>query len=400
MMSTALLRTRGLCKHFPGVIALDNVDFELEAGEVHALLGENGAGKSTLIKVLTGAYRSDGGAMVFDGRPIAPRTPGEAQRLGISTVYQEVNLLPNLSVAQNIFLGREPKRLGLIRWREANRLSVELLKRFNLDIDVTRPLGAYSIAIQQLIAIARAVDTSAKVLILDEPTASLDSHEVEQLFAVMRRLKSEGVAVLFVTHFIEQVYAVSDRITVLRNGARVGTFNADALPRRELIEHMLGKELQVLEQSAPENRAGIDENPCWNWTTPVPGTGWAACRLPWRRARRSAWPACWARGARKSATWCSDWTSTTRGKSVLTTRRCVFKTHASRSRWASACVPRTAVTKTLSAQSAFVKASCWPCRHAIAGGSRCRGNSRRRSHARLLTICRSPRRISKNPSSS
>lgn len=261
MTSTALLRTRGLCKHFPGVTALDNVDFELEAGEVHALLGENGAGKSTLIKVLTGAYRGDGGDMVFDGRSIAARTPGEAQRLGISTVYQEVNLLPNLSVAQNIFLGREPKRLGLIRWREANRLSVELLKRFNLDIDVTRPLGAYSIAIQQLIAIARAVDTSAKVLILDEPTASLDSHEVEQLFSVMRRLKSEGVAVLFVTHFIEQVYAVSDRITVLRNGARVGTFNAEVLPRRELIEHMLGKELQVLEQSAPENRAGIDEKP-------------------------------------------------------------------------------------------------------------------------------------------
>jgi galactofuranose transport system ATP-binding protein len=258
---SALLQTQGLCKRFPGVVALDNVDLDLNPGEIHALLGENGAGKSTLIKVLSGAYQQDAGTMELQGRRIAPRTPREAQHLGISTVYQEVNLLPNLSVSQNIFLGREPKHYGLIHWREMHRQSAVLLQGFNLEIDVTRRLDSYSIAVRQLVAIARAVSTAAQVLILDEPTASLDAGEAQKLFGILRQLKSRGVAILFVTHFIDQVYAVADRISILRNGARVGTFDTHKLPRRRLIEHMLGKELQALEATAPANRFRVDGSP-------------------------------------------------------------------------------------------------------------------------------------------
>jgi monosaccharide-transporting ATPase len=258
---TALLKTQGLCKRFPGVVALDNVDLDLNPGEIHALLGENGAGKSTLIKVLSGAYQQDAGAVELQGRRIAPRTPREAQHLGISTVYQEVNLLPNLSVSQNIFLGREPMHYGLIHWREMHRQSALLLQGFNLEIDVTRRLDSYSIAVRQLVAIARAVSTAARVLILDEPTASLDAGEAQKLFGILRQLKSRGVAILFITHFIDQVYAIADRISILRNGAKVGTFDADKLPRRRLIEHMLGKELQALEAAAPANRPRVDGSP-------------------------------------------------------------------------------------------------------------------------------------------
>ena len=261
MTETPLLVARGLCKRFPGVTALDDVDFTLEAGEVHALLGENGAGKSTLIKVLTGAYRRDEGTVEFEGRPIDPRTPAQAQRLGISTVYQEVNLLPNLSVAQNVFLGREPKRRGLVDTGEMRRRTATLLRRFDLDIDPSRPLDSYPVAVRQLIAIARAVDMSARLLILDEPTASLDTREVDRLFGIVSQLKSEGVAILFITHFIDQVYAISDRITVLRNGRKVGTFVTRELPRRQLIEHMLGRELQALEAVAPAARDEAEREP-------------------------------------------------------------------------------------------------------------------------------------------
>jgi simple sugar transport system ATP-binding protein len=180
-----LLEARGLSKRFPGVIALDAVDLTLGRGEVHALLGENGAGKSTLIKVLTGAYPRDAGVVEFEGQRVDPKTPAHAQRLGISTVYQEVNLLPNLSVAQNIFLGREPKRRGLIDTREMRARSASLLRRFDLDVDPARTLDSYPVAVRQLIAIARAVDMSARLLILDEPTASLDSREVERLFSIV-----------------------------------------------------------------------------------------------------------------------------------------------------------------------------------------------------------------------
>ncbi len=246
-----VLQLKNICKRFPGVIALENVDFEVVPGEIHALLGENGAGKSTLIKVMTGAYPMDGGTITLAGKPVSPRDPAHAQAIGISPVYQEVNLLPNLSVAHNLFLGREPSRFGFIQWREIYRRAEEVLEKYSLKIDVRRSLSSYSIAIQQLVAIARGVDSSAKLLILDEPTASLDATEVAVLFKILRELRSKGISVIFVTHFLDQVYAICDRITVLRNGTRVGTFEAETLPRAQLIAHMLGRELQEIESKKP-----------------------------------------------------------------------------------------------------------------------------------------------------
>jgi len=238
-----LLEIKGLTKGFPGVQALDRVDFTLHAGEIHGLLGENGAGKSTLIKVLTGVFRRDSGTIRLDGQEIAARSPADALSLGIGTVYQEVNLLPNLSVAENLFIGRQPHRLGLVRTGEMRRRASELLAGYGLNIDVANPLSSYSVAVQQIVAIARAVDLSAKVLVLDEPTASLDPQEVETLFGILIRLKGRGIGIVFVTHFLDQVYAVCDRITVLRNGRLVGSKPIAELPRINLVSMMLGREL-------------------------------------------------------------------------------------------------------------------------------------------------------------
>lgn len=259
MTTPAVLELKGIHKKFPGVHALKGVDFCLRAGEIHALLGENGAGKSTLIKVMTGVYTRDGGEILLEGKPIHPRNTGDAQALGISTVYQEVNLLPNLTVAQNLFLGKEPRCFGLINWRKVNRDAAALLKTYDLDIDVTQPLSSYSIAVQQLIAIARGVSMSAKVLILDEPTASLDADEVQSLFRIMRELKARGIGIVFVTHFLDQVYAVCDRITVLRSAELVGEFVAAELPRPQLISHMLGKELAALSEHKPAQTSAEGE---------------------------------------------------------------------------------------------------------------------------------------------
>lgn len=243
-----LLKMRHINKTFPGVKALSDVDFTLRAGEIHALMGENGAGKSTLIKVLTGVEEMDSGEIYMDGidHPIVNRSPQEAQAIGISTVYQEINLCPNLSVAENIFIGREPKKFGRIDWKSMNKKAGELLNNLNINIDVTKPLSNYSVAIQQMVAIARAVDISSKVLILDEPTSSLDEQEVEKLFYVMRQLKEMGIGIIFVTHFLEQVYKISDRITVLRNGCLVGEYETDKLTSVELVELMIGKEIEDL----------------------------------------------------------------------------------------------------------------------------------------------------------
>ncbi|MBW4839398.1 MAG: sugar ABC transporter ATP-binding protein [Paenibacillaceae bacterium] len=244
-----ILHMSGIHKTFPGVKALKNVNFRLFPGEVHALMGENGAGKSTLIKVLTGVYAADQGLVEMAGAPIRVHSPQEAQLAGISTVYQEINLCPNLSVAENIYIGHEPYRFGRVRWKEMNRNAERLLKeRLHLDIDVTRPLESYSVAVQQLIAIARALSISAKVLILDEPTSSLDQSEVRQLFAIMRKLKEQGLAILFVTHFLDQVYEISDRITILRGGEFMGEYLVNELPRIELVSKMIGKELEMLEE--------------------------------------------------------------------------------------------------------------------------------------------------------
>lgn len=235
---------RGITKVFPGLKALDGVDLTLRGGEIHALMGENGAGKSTLIKTLTGVYRADGGVIELDGCRIAAASTRDAEAAGISTVYQEVNLSPTLSVADNILLGRQPTRFGLLRVAEIERRAEAALERLGLKLDIRKTLGSLSMAEQQLVAIARALDIQAKVLILDEPTSSLDEREASFLFDIMRRLRSEGMALLFVTHFMEQVYAVSDRITVLRNGSLVGEFPVAELPRLKLIGAMLGREFE------------------------------------------------------------------------------------------------------------------------------------------------------------
>jgi len=257
MNETPLVEMRGIEKLFPGVRALDGVDFTLRRGEIHSLMGENGAGKSTLIKILGGAYRPDRGTIALSGQAIYPVSPLAAQRLGISTVYQEINLIPELSVAENLSIGREPRRLGFIDWRAVRRRGQEMMERLDLKIDVTRALRSYSIAVQQMVAIARALDEKAQVLVLDEPTSSLDAAEVRQLFAVMRRLRNEGLGIVFISHFLDQVYEVSDRLTVLRNGKLVGEYATAELPRLELISKMIGKDPAAVE--AMETRHGAPQ---------------------------------------------------------------------------------------------------------------------------------------------
>ncbi|WP_329009332.1 sugar ABC transporter ATP-binding protein [Micromonospora rifamycinica] len=257
-----VLTMTAISKIFPGVRALDGVDLRLFPGEVHALMGENGAGKSTLIKVLTGVYGTDSGTITLDGDEVSFSGPMQATAAGVSTVYQEVNLLPNLSVAENIYIGREPRRLGAVNWREMRRRAQELLARIDLHIDVTELLGNYSLAVQQMVAIARAVDIRARVLILDEPTSSLDADEVAQLMRIMRQLRDDGIAIIFVTHFLDQVYAIADRITVLRNGRLVGEYLTSELPQIALVEKMIGKELDALERldeaTSGDDRAAIE----------------------------------------------------------------------------------------------------------------------------------------------
>ncbi len=247
-MEGLLLKMSHIDKKFPGVKALSNVDFNLRAGEVHSIMGENGAGKSTLIKVLTGVYPSDGGSIALNNSEISPNTPKEAQQLGISTVYQEVNLCPNLSVAENIFIGRELRRFGFINWKEINKRSETLLHTFDIDIDVTKTLDNYPVAIQQMIAIARAVDIDAKILILDEPTSSLDEEETMRLFKIIRELKKRNMGIIFISHFLEQVYELCDRVTILRNGELVGCYDVAKLPRVELVAKMVGKDLAAVKE--------------------------------------------------------------------------------------------------------------------------------------------------------
>ncbi|NUR58633.1 MAG: sugar ABC transporter ATP-binding protein [Catenulispora sp.] len=249
-----VLEMTGITKQFPAVRALDGVDFRLLPGEIHALLGENGAGKSTLIKVATGVQESDAGTIRLGGVPVRFPAPAAAQAAGISTVYQEVNLCPNLSVAENILIGREPTRAGRIRWKELERQAAELVARFGLDVDVSAPLDAYPLAVQQLVAIVRAAAVQAKVLILDEPTSSLDRQEVTRLFELMRRLRDEGVAICFVTHFLDQIYEVCDRMTVLRGGRVVGEHLVSDLDQGGLVRLMVGRELAELDELADHVR--------------------------------------------------------------------------------------------------------------------------------------------------
>jgi simple sugar transport system ATP-binding protein len=245
-----VLEVAGIHKQFPGVKALCDAGLRLFPGEVHTLMGQNGAGKSTLIKVLTGVYTPDSGSILLEGQSIAPRSTQDAQALGISTVYQEVNLCPNLSVAENIFIGRYPRKWGMVDWRAMRREAAALLQRLRIEIDVSKPLASYPLAIQQMAAIARALATEARVLILDEPTSSLDEAEVQTLFAVLRRLREEGMAILFVTHFLDQTYAISDRITVMRNGEREGEYACADLTRLALVNKMIGAPAEAQEEGA------------------------------------------------------------------------------------------------------------------------------------------------------
>lgn len=244
MENEVILSLEHISKEFPGVKALNDVKLKLRKGEVHALMGENGAGKSTMIKVMTGVYPKTSGTIVLNNQEIEPQTPQEAQETGISTVYQEINLCPNLTVAENIYIGRQPKKLGKIDWKKMNEDAKKLLETLKIDVDVTQTLDSYSVSVQQMIAIARAVDMSAGVLILDEPTSSLDGNEVEQLFEIIRELKNNGMAILFVTHFLDQVYAISDRITVLRNGRWIGEYPANELSQIDLVTKMIGQEFK------------------------------------------------------------------------------------------------------------------------------------------------------------
>ena len=259
MQNDVVLTMRGICKEFPGTRALNQVDFTLRRGEIHALMGENGAGKSTLIKVLTGVYEKDGGSIRVDGNEGEARihSPQDAQNAGISTVYQEITLCPNLTVAENMFIGRTDG--AFIKWRDWENKAGTILRNLGIPARPRQQLSSCSLAVQQMVAIARAVDMNCKVLILDEPTSSLDEKEVEMLFGLMRDLKSRGVGIIFVTHFLEQVYAVSDRITVLRNGELVGEYLVKDLPQVELVARMMGKDLADmadLEQLGQKSEGG------------------------------------------------------------------------------------------------------------------------------------------------
>ena len=244
-----LLRMERITKEFPGVVALREASLRVARGEVHALVGQNGAGKSTLIKVLTGVYRRDGGDIFFDGRAIDFRSPQEAQANGVSTIYQEINLVPYRSVSENIFMGREPRRFGVIDWRRMNREAAEILERFGIRVDVTQPLTALNVAVQQMVAIARAVSFRSKLVVMDEPTSSLDEPEVETLFEVIRQLKRDGVSVIFVSHRLDDLYAVCDRVTIMRDGQTIDERPMAEISRLELVARMLGKDLSEVRRS-------------------------------------------------------------------------------------------------------------------------------------------------------
>lgn len=254
MKEKAVLEMKNIHKGFPGVRALQGVDFTLCEGEIHALMGENGAGKSTLIKVLTGVYGKDEGQIFIKGRDkaVVIRSPQDAQKLGISTVYQEITLCPNLSVAENMYIGRTNKLCQ--NWKKMNADADKILQNLEIPAKATQQLASCSIAVQQMVAIARAVDMDCKVLILDEPTSSLDEQEVAKLFKLMRELKERGVGIIFVTHFLDQVYEVCDKITVLRDGKLVGEYEIKDLPRVQLVSKMLGKELDDLSDIKGEQR--------------------------------------------------------------------------------------------------------------------------------------------------
>jgi monosaccharide-transporting ATPase len=253
----AILGVRGVTKRFPGVLALDDVSFGLGAGEVHALVGENGAGKSTLIKVVTGVYRPDEGEISFAGERVSFASPREAQAAGISTIYQDTNMVPLRSVAQKFFLGREPRnRFGLTDTARMMREAGELLGRYGIEADVNVPVRSLGVGVQQMVAIAKAVSLDARVVIMDEPTSSLEAREVETLFGVIRQLREDGVGVLYVSHRLDELY---ERVTMMRDGKVVHTGDLEELPRLELIAAMLGREVPEVEERGASAGSGAEE---------------------------------------------------------------------------------------------------------------------------------------------
>jgi len=240
----AALEAIGVSKGFPGVLALSDVTFTLRRGEVHALVGENGAGKSTLIKVLTGVYQLDSGELRRDGEPVTFAGPRAAQQAGISTIYQELDLVPLQSASRNLYLGREPRtRFGLVDFAKMSRDATELLRDFHIDADVDRPLNTLGLGTQQMVSVARAIALDASVVIMDEPTSSLESREVETLFSIIERLRADGVAIVYVSHRLDELYRICDTVTVLRDGVRVHYGPMAELPRVQLVATMLGREL-------------------------------------------------------------------------------------------------------------------------------------------------------------
>jgi monosaccharide-transporting ATPase len=251
----------GLDKAFPGVVALDGASLRVTPGEVHAIIGQNGAGKSTLIKILNGAYRRDAGTIVLEGRPVDFHNPQEAQQAGVSTIYQEINLVPYRSVAENIFMGREPRRWGLLDRERMNRDATAVLDRLGVHIDVRRPLSTLNIALQQMVAIARAISTDARIVIMDEPTSSLDEREVEVLFDVIRGLKARGIAVIYISHRLDELYAVCDRVTIMRDGKTIDERPIAWASKVELVARLLGMEIGEVRRSGATGFQHPGEHP-------------------------------------------------------------------------------------------------------------------------------------------
>ena len=245
-----VLRMEGIVKRFAGVTALDGVRFELEHSEVHALVGENGAGKSTLIKIMTGAYRRDAGEMYLEGAPVSFHSPAHAQAAGVIAVHQEIHLLVHRTVAENVWLAREPRRWGLVDWSRMFRDTASLFQELHIDIDPRAALGVLRTAQRQMVAIARGVSLGAKVLVLDEPTSSLAEREVTLLYGLIRRLKSQGTSIVYISHRFDELFAICDRVTVLRDGRHVATRPISALDRLDLVCLMLGKSREAVAAGA------------------------------------------------------------------------------------------------------------------------------------------------------
>ena len=238
-----ILSLKGVSKSFPGVKALDNVDFSVRKGEVHALAGENGAGKSTLMKILSGSYRKDEGTVEFDGRKVEVRSPKDAENLGLSIIYQELNIFQGLTVAENIYVGRQPKKNGVVDWKKMYTDAEKLFDELHIKLDVRKKVRGLSIAQQQMIEIAKAVSAHAKLVIMDEPTSSLATHETKLLFEIINRLRDNGVAIIFITHRLDEIFEISDRVTVMRDGCSIGTCDTGDITKAELITMMIGREM-------------------------------------------------------------------------------------------------------------------------------------------------------------